>query len=334
MKNPPEFIDGQKWHLWIAGTLEKSRARASFQIEFPQALLREPAIAFESPCEACLSAGRSLHLNDGELCHFDAFCTAKQMEGPDGIRSDRDLAEWAWKETQTWEPFESAVSKASAAEELGDYEELLVAGSEALDALHLDPVETLRGRGGRRRAYEDWLEEGQKQGIAAPEGAANGRPRLFSSVLCPDRPTLRTCMEVLEPWLKHLWKRSDREDPVDHVKKVFRVTQRFCADYVQIWDYDALIRTRKGSEDAWKRRVAQEAAELQEASAYYFFPKLLALAEVAAPLIRTQWPEFGEDGWRRRRSAQAMELLARLSGGVFTRRQIYHELRAQRSTDS
>lgn len=69
---------------------------------------------------------------------------------------------------------------------------------------------SMRGRGGKRREFEEWAGE-------LPEGD-RGRPGLLRTAT-GDEPDVRACLENLEAWVEHLEK---EREPVEHVERVFR----------------------------------------------------------------------------------------------------------------
>jgi hypothetical protein len=257
--------------------------------------------------DGCIPIAWSLYLEDGALHRFWRFYLVRSMEaeGTDSAALMREL----WR----LQPVRAAMVEADEADptDLG----ALISGMKKVRAVEQQQsaVTTMRGRGGRRRAYEAWLKEFEaRHGITIPRSRPPGRPKLLESAGI-DPPDLGRCLDELGCWLDHLRSAASetRKSSTEHVARTFTVPE----DQQRLRQLERL-------------GVATDNREKQLSACYIIegwdtVPELMRLAREATGTVE----EAYEARWQQRRKKLARRLLATLSGGWLTERSIYDQMR-------
>lgn len=257
MRNPPEFAPGEV----VAGCLQLVRLpEVSYVRQRERRLqkMRQDPEALARSCGSCVNLAAALYVRGGALERFRRACRLRRFCDRHGIRSERDLARWCWR----------AGRRIQEGRERGF---------------------SMRGAGGRRREFKEWLRESAAElEVEVPERRSGGRPGLLETPY-PGEVDLVAALDVLERWLGHLRKRRRQagETAPEHVRRYVTGETSFVEDR----DPDAGVLE-------WElRRLAQEAAREVE-----------DLEDPGEPRPTVQ--------------AAARRLLAGLSGGLLTPRQV------------
>ena len=260
--------------------------------------------------DGCSPIAWSLYLEDGTLHRFWRFCLVRSMEveGTDSAALLREL----WR----FQPVRAAMVEADEAFDPTDIG-TLISGMKKVRAVEQQQsaVTTMRGRGGRRRAYEAWLKEFEAQhGITIPRDRPPGRPKLLESAEI-DPPDLGRCLDELVRWLDHLRSSASEtgKSSTEHVARTF-----------------TLSGDQQGLRQLERLGVATDSREEQLSACYIVegwdtVPELMRLAREATGTVE----EADEARWQQRRPKLARRLLAALSCGYLTERQIYDLMRAE-----
>lgn len=313
VKNLPEFSGATlAAAVESLGVVEDMLGELTALEKYREQLLRAVAASPESTCRdpACVRLATSVYLPDGDLKRFLSFVAAKRVESGAGYNNREEALLDFWKSRKAYQPFRQALE--------GPYETDAGAAKRLRAELTRLPNASfsLRGRGGRRRKFEAWREG---LGLSASEANRSGRRRLLSNVFGVERPDLAACVRDLTVWLGHV-----RDVRKERCRCRAHVTEQFGGEALVTYECDLPIAVAL-AEGRLLRRGFGLLRSLVRVEV--FFPELLCLSELAdAEIDRLDWL-WDEREWKRRREAAARRVLAGLSGGVLTGRQIKDQLR-------
>lgn len=340
---PPNFAEQERLRAFVEAWQANQRLtslrlgkRGDYIRRLESALERGEHIP--DPC--CARFAVSLYKPGGLLDTWCRFSWWKWSESVDGFCRPRDWLEWAWKKAQVdrlwheadakvdeaWRRFEEVLDCEEAAGEYDDdeWEKLaddhLRAINERMEVTRKTFNFSMRGRGGRQRAFEEQLKAAKAAGVSVPPNPP-GHPSFFSTVLGL-RPNLQACLTEASAWLDHLRdvKLNTEQDPVDHVLVMFRPDQ--LAD-----EFLDELAAHRAAFEVFLRQFGRWAThgvwDLDVFLSCHFFRDVLVAAVAAEQKFEQRNQRlWDEDWWKKHRLAAARRVLAELSDGVITPRKI------------
>lgn len=241
----------------------------------------------------CLDVARSIYTGPwdgtgpGELWKLREAAGVRAWEKSRGIASARDLAELGFKVRRG-----------------------------------IGPGGSMRGRGGRRRAFREWLADlCRREGVTEPEGRTGGRPGLLEAATCPWDPDVAAALGDLEAWLDHLRAARRRECAGSHrhVRRALGPIGRVAEEHRR--------RLREGDvPDARREALRRRLDAAERRLSQWYFGDALRMAGTARYLVAALADDRSE--WVRRRGAAARRLASTLTGGRLSPRQLYHLTRS------
>ena len=286
----------------------------------------------------------SLYDPHGALYGWCVSSWLKWSEGVDGIRRPRDWQESLWRyaqvdrqwraasarEANLWRQLDSLFDREPEDEDEEKEEALcdalLQAADDRIDLTRRGFRYSMRGRGARKRAFQAHLKRSR---ISTP-CSRNGRPSLFRTAagLVPD---LEACLADAAGWLDHLREAmlKTKQRPLDHVMASF-YPEGLLEDFLQGLAQNP--RAFANLLDELEREATHAAEAFEIWSTALFFRDVLVAALTAEEKLKdrsvTDWL-WDHDRWSRHRPTIARHILASLSDGRVTARQIRDHTRHQ-----